>query len=244
MLKSEVGIPSPRFTGQRVNLAAEARRARHRLYPMTAVYSAHALLVLALGLRSNPLVAALFCLLGWLLWTLIEYLAHRFVLHWRFPDGPGLQHLLHRAFDGYHGEHHARPWDGNHINGSLRDTGLFAFTVAAVCFLAPIHTLPVLWAGVLQAYVVEEWVHQSTHFPSVYRIKGRYFRYINRHHLYHHSPRGAEVAFGLSSGLWDFVLGTRVPERDRRRLFAARAARASRSAPHGTRQPRICEETQ
>ena len=41
-------------------------------------------------------------------------------------------------------------------------------------------------AGILQAYVVEEWVHHSVHF---YQFENLYFRYIKRHHLYHHSPR-------------------------------------------------------
>jgi 4-hydroxysphinganine ceramide fatty acyl 2-hydroxylase len=242
MLKSEVGIPSPEFPRQRVDLPAEARRARHRLYPMTAVYSTYALIVLFVGLKERPFAALAFYLLGWLLWTLVEYLTHRYVLHWRFPDGPGLKHWLHRAFDSYHGEHHARPWDGNHINGSLRDTGLLALAGAALSWLlGPLPTLPVLWAGVVQAYVVEEWVHQSTHFPSVYRLKGRYFRYINRHHTYHHSPRGAEVAFGLSSGLWDVVLGTRIPEQDRQRLFG-RWPPAAAPDPD-TAQAQICEET-
>jgi 4-hydroxysphinganine ceramide fatty acyl 2-hydroxylase len=242
MLKSEVGIPSPEFPRQRVDLPAEARRARHRLYPMTVVYSTYALIVLVLGLRAEPLLALAFYLLGGLLWTLVEYLAHRYVLHWRFPDGPGLKHWLHRAFDGYHSEHHARPWDGNHINGSLRDTGSLALAGAVVArFLGPVHTLPVLWAGVIQAYVVEEWVHQSTHFFSVYRLKGRYFRYIHRHHTYHHSPRGAEVAFGLSSGLWDAVLGTRIPEEDRQRLSGRRPPAATPGPDPA--QAQICEET-
>lgn len=100
-----------------------------------------------------------------------------------------------------------------------RDTVLYMAVLAAASFLAPLHTAPVLWAAVMQSYVIEEWAHHGTHFPTVYGLRGPYWRYIVRHHAYHHSPRGTEIAFGLTSGGWDAVLGTRVPVRDRERLY-------------------------
>lgn len=226
ILKSKVGMPAVQFSGQKIDLAAEARRARGRLYPATLLYSAYATGVLALALASGAPVGTTLAFYGagWVAWTLIEYLAHRYVLHYRFPDGPGpVQHWLHEAFDNLHTVHHARPWDGDHINGTIKDTLLYMAFFAAVSWLAPLHTGPVFWAAVMQAYVVEEWVHQSTHYPALYRLEGPYWRYITRHHAYHHSPRGAELAFGLTSGLWDAVFGTRVPERDRRLLYRAPA---------------------
>ena len=36
---------------------------------------------------------------------------------------------------------------------------------------------------------------------------------------------GAELAFGLTSGFWDAIFGTRIPESDRRRVFAPRRSR-------------------
>ena len=166
-----------------------------------------------------------FYAVGWLVWTLIEYLAHKYILHYRFPDGPGpVQHWLHVTADNLHTEHHARPWDGNHINGTIKDTLLYMAFLGALSFLAPLHTAPVLWAAVMQAYVVEEWVHQSTHYPTLYGLRGPYWRYITRHHAYHHSPRGAELAFGLTNGLWDVIFGTRIPEEDRRLLYGRHRA--------------------
>jgi 4-hydroxysphinganine ceramide fatty acyl 2-hydroxylase len=221
MLKSKVGMPAPRFGGAVIHLAAEARKARRRLYPVTVLYSTYSLAVLGLALRSGrgPHVALGFYGGGWMAWTLVEYVAHRWVLHFRFPDGPGpVQHWLHRTFDSLHSEHHERPWDGDHINGTIKDTLLYVSLIAALSFLAPLPTAPVLWAGVMQAYVVEEWVHQSVHYLYLYRLKGRYWRYIGRHHCYHHSRRGSEVAFGLTNGFWDIVFDTRIPAADRRRL--------------------------
>lgn len=228
MLKSKVGMPLIRFADQRIDLAAEARRARRRFYPATIVYSAYALTVgwLAFAQASVVAVPIASIIAGTVSWTLIEYLAHRYVLHGRFPDGPGpVQHWMHVKFDSLHAEHHERTWDGNHINGTIRDTWLYMTAFAALSFLAPLETAPLFWAAIMQCYVVEEWVHHSVHYLHVYRLRGRYWRYIGRHHAYHHSPRGTEVAFGLTSGFWDVVFATRVPARDRALLYGSRSAR-------------------
>lgn len=215
ILKSVHGIPFPTFP-RGVDLAREARTARRRFYPVTVLYSAYALLVVALALRRAPLPALLFLVLGVGFWTWLEYVVHRFVLHGRFPDGPGrLQHLLHRRFDRMHGDHHLRPWDGRYINGFL-ETLPFAALLVALASLTPLPTAPVFVAALLQCYVIEEWVHYTVHFHVIH---WRYFDYIRRHHLYHHSPRGTEMAFGLTNGAWDALVGTRIPALDRQRLY-------------------------
>jgi sterol desaturase/sphingolipid hydroxylase (fatty acid hydroxylase superfamily) len=148
-----------------------------------------------------PWVAA-----GALVWTWVEYLAHRFVLHGIFPNGPGWwRQLLHRRFDHLHWHHHQEPWNGRHISGTLRDTGPFVAVLAALAAVAPLSTAPALVAAFLLGYVIEEWVHLSVHFAG---WRGRYFRYIRRHHMYHHGARGRDLAFGLTSDAWDRVYGT------------------------------------
>src|SRR5262249_16847373 len=144
---------------------------------------------------------------GVAVWTLVEYLAHRYVLHGIFRDGPGLQHWIHQRFDELHWEHHKRPWDGRHINGTIGDTLPFVLPAAAVSFLLPVYTLPAFLAGLIQAYIVEEWVHQAVH---MYDFRDPYFRYIKRHHSYHHTEKGTELAFGLTNGVWDRVVGTAI----------------------------------
>ena len=216
VLKSVHGIPFPTYP-QGIDLPREARTARRRFYPVTILYTAYMLVVLPLALRRRPWQALAFVALGVAVWTWLEYTVHRHVLHGRFPDGPGwLRHHLHRFFDTMHGDHHLRPWDGMYINGFL-DSLPFAAAFAFVSLLAPLPTAPVMVAGLLECYVVEEWVHYTVHF---HRFRWRYFDYIRRHHLYHHSPRGGDIAFGLTSGLWDAVLGTRIAPIDRRLLYA------------------------
>jgi sterol desaturase/sphingolipid hydroxylase (fatty acid hydroxylase superfamily) len=204
--------------GPRFRRDVEARRSRQRLWPVSVLYTAYALTVVGFGAASDhPVVALLTFLLGTCVWTLVEYKVHRYILHGRFPDGPGFfQHLLHKAFDHLHWEHHKRPWDGNHINGTIKDTLPFVLPMALLAHLGPVWAAPALLAGILQAYVVEEWVHHSVHF---YSWSGLYFRYIKRHHLYHHSPRGMAIAFGLTNGFWDIVYDTRIPADVRQALY-------------------------
>jgi sterol desaturase/sphingolipid hydroxylase (fatty acid hydroxylase superfamily) len=210
-------VTSVQVVSSVVDRPAEARKARRRLYPVTVLYTLFASVVLLTALRTRPRLALLSFGLGVALWTALEYYAHRFVLHGRFPDGPGLfQHFLHKYFDHLHWEHHKRPWDGNHINGTIADTLPLSAPLALLGFLLPSWSLSAVLAGLLQAYIVEEWVHHSVHF---YEFRGRYFRYIKRHHLYHHSPKGMNVAYGLSNGLWDIVFDTRIPADVRLSLF-------------------------
>jgi sterol desaturase/sphingolipid hydroxylase (fatty acid hydroxylase superfamily) len=211
----EIRIPG----GARFRREVEARRSRHRLYPVSVLYTAFALGVLGFVLRSQrPGVGVACFALGIVAWTWVEYFAHRSILHGRFPDGPGLvEHVLHKYFDHLHWEHHKRPWDGNHINGTIKDTLPIVAPATLLSFLAPVWSLPVFFAGILQAYVIEEWVHHSVHF---YEFRSLYFRYIKRHHLYHHSPKGMQIAFGLTNGFWDIVYDTRISPEIRRALYA------------------------
>jgi sterol desaturase/sphingolipid hydroxylase (fatty acid hydroxylase superfamily) len=210
-------VPEPRRGS--VQREVEARKARHRLYPVSILYSVYALTLLLLALReSTRLVSLAFFALGGVVWTAVEYWAHRYILHGRFPDGPGsFEHFCHRFFDHLHLEHHQRPWDGNHVNGTIKDTLPFVLVLVAGSYLFPWHTAPLLIAGVIQAYIVEEWIHHSVHFCS---FKAHYFQYIKRHHLYHHSPRGSNVGYGLTNGFWDVVWDTRIPEAERKALYS------------------------
>ena len=196
----------------------EARKARHRLYPVTIVYTLASLGMLAVCVFSEHwLRGLLFYGAGFAVWTWMEYEIHRYILHGRFPEGPGLwRRFLHKNFDHLHWEHHARPWDGNHVNGTLKDTGAFIVLFLGLSFVFPAWTMTMVIAGIMQAYIIEEWVHHSVHFCS---FRSKYFRYIKRHHMFHHSPKGSEVGYGLTNGFWDIVFGTRIPAPIRRALY-------------------------
>jgi sterol desaturase/sphingolipid hydroxylase (fatty acid hydroxylase superfamily) len=203
--KSREGIPYPLQPPPGIELHREARIARRRFYPVTVLYSAYAVWVWWMGLRAGAASAVAAAAVAVVAWTLVEYLVHRYVLHGRFPDGPGSwRRLLHALFDSSHLEHHERPWDGRHINGRF-DTVPFALALVLGASLTPAPAAPVFVATLLACYVSEEWIHYAVHFHP---IDNRYFRNLRRHHLFHHGRRGRDVAFGLTSALWDVPFGT------------------------------------
>jgi cyclopropane-fatty-acyl-phospholipid synthase len=211
MLKSDVGpFPEPRFP-RGINLGAEDRKARHRLYPVTILYPAYFVLLLTLAVRSSHTVRALgFVGLGAVGWTLAEYLVHRHVLHGVFPRRKGLlSRCLHYMFDGSHSNHHSRPWDGRHINGHL-DTLYAAAVFIPLSLLAPAASASVWVATIFLCYTMEEWAHHAMHF---WNFEWAYFRYVRGRHLYHHSRHGVGIAYGITTAFWDTALGTPIPMR-------------------------------
>jgi sterol desaturase/sphingolipid hydroxylase (fatty acid hydroxylase superfamily) len=214
-----VSLPSQRTA--EIPFAAYKRQqaalARHRLYPLTIFYTVYAVLVFAIASSSkHPWTSVVFFAAGSVTWTFVEYLFHRFVLHGRFPPGEGLiRRFLHERLDPLHWDHHARPFDGSHISGELKDILPLFFVAVPVSFLFPVYTAPVLLAGVVQSYVSEEWLHYALHFSN---SRFPLFRRMKKYHLYHHSPRGIDKGYGITTRFWDGVFDTRFPEAVRRSL--------------------------
>jgi hypothetical protein len=227
LLKSEVGpFPEPVFP-RGIDVAVEDRKARRRLYPVTAIYTVHLLVMLALAVRGGHAARALgFAAVGAATWTFMEYFSHRYILHVAFPRGKGpVRRLLHHLFDASHADHHARPWDGNHINGHL-DTLFVAVVLVPLSFLGPADSTAVAVAALFACYVGEEWAHHAMHF---WNFRWRYFQYVRARHLYHHSRHGVGTAFGITSDFWDKVFGTRIPAPQRQRLVPLRAVPVARA---------------
>jgi sterol desaturase/sphingolipid hydroxylase (fatty acid hydroxylase superfamily) len=224
-LKSEVGPwPEPTFPPG-IDLELEASRSRRRMYVVTVVYSVYLLALLTLAWRASHLARALaFSVLGLAAWTMMEYLVHRFVLHVAFPARKDLvSRILHELFDAAHADHHAQPWDGYHINGHV-DTLFVAVFMVPLSFLAPPYTASVAVAALFAGYAGEEWAHHAMHFCN---FRWRYFQYLRRRHLYHHSRHGVGTAYGVTSDFWDKVFGTRIPAPQRDRLLPPPATRHS-----------------
>lgn len=204
--KTTVGIPDPRH-GRGVVLAEEARTSRRRLYPVSAAYGTFAFAAFGWAWLSSSASAVTSFVAGVVAWTWVEYMGHKYLLHGVYPPGPGrVRAWLHRRLDHLHWEHHERPWDGRHINGTLTDTWHVAVVLAfAASGFAGAQLGLAFVGGLLGGYVAEEWLHHSVHF---YAWRAGWFRSLKARHFHHHSARGKHVGFGLSSPLWDAVLGT------------------------------------
>ena len=131
--------------------------------------------------------------IGLLVWTLVEYLVHRFVYH----------HAPY--FAPMHGEHHDHP-DALLGFPSFVSTGLI---VAAFYFPIRLHSLAAatrLTIGMLIGYALYMFVHHATHHFDIQPGDALYRARV-RHLGHHYRPTGN---FGVTTGLWDAAFGTAI----------------------------------
>jgi 4-hydroxysphinganine ceramide fatty acyl 2-hydroxylase len=209
----------------------QAKISRRSLYWITVFYTTSAAIFLTLGLRSgHPYRALAFFVFGLPVWTFVEYTSHRWVFHKHWPISKRpikkyFTYLSHKFLEPTHFGHHDRPFDGTHINGRIRDLLPIFIPAVIVSFaLFPIYTAPVLLGGVVQCYVLEEWIHHCEHY---YNFNNRYFRHIKKSHLYHHSSQGVGRGYGITNAFWDVVFNSRYSPEVRERLFGSRQQKAS-----------------
>jgi sterol desaturase/sphingolipid hydroxylase (fatty acid hydroxylase superfamily) len=151
--------------------------------------------------------------LGFISFTLVEYLVHRYVYHlsthtdWR-------KRFQYKA----HGVHHEFPKDKDR----LAMPPLLSITVATILLLLfrlvmgdfAFAFLP----GFLAGYAYYLSVHYVVH---IYQPPRNFLRALWVNHSVHHYKDG-DVVFGVSSPLWDYVFGTmNVRKKDHNRNHAA-----------------------
>lgn len=139
-------------------------------------------------------------LLGYVIWTLTEYLGHRFLFHCEFPGALGarIHHLIH-------GVHHVHPNDPLRLVMPVLLSGpimLIAFVVARLLFGLPL-AYPVL-VGFILGYLGYDMVHYYVHHGAPTTRLGLALR---RAHMLHHF-RDPTRGFGVSAPWWDHVFGT------------------------------------
>jgi sterol desaturase/sphingolipid hydroxylase (fatty acid hydroxylase superfamily) len=137
---------------------------------------------------------------GILLWTLVEYLMHRFLFH----PGNGWESLA-RVAEALHGVHHRRPRDPNEILASARTSIPPSVVIIGLVWIASrsIFTTAGVMSGVWMGFVYYEWVHYRVHMTNASGL----IDWHRRHHFHHHFV-DERRCFGITSPLWDVVLGT------------------------------------
>jgi cyclopropane-fatty-acyl-phospholipid synthase len=131
---------------------------------------------------------------GYLMWGLLEYLLHRFVLH-------GLQ-----PFRAMHEQHHQRP------QARLGTPTVISAPLFAGLVFLPAWRLLGLWpacalmSGVLVGYLAYSLAHHMCHHPN--STSAWSSRRMQRWHARHHARLPAAGCYGVSNGLWDQVFGT------------------------------------
>lgn len=137
---------------------------------------------------------------GWLAWTLIEYVLHRFLFHL----APRNEADKMRAFL-MHGYHHDFPDDRMRLVAPpVMSWGPAAIIGISFFFLFGPHVWSVVFAGTLTGYIAYDWIHYYTHHG---RPTGGLGKWMRRYHMKHHYKDG-NAWYGVSSPLWDYVFGT------------------------------------
>lgn len=137
-------------------------------------------------------------LCGVLLWSLVEYLVHRFIYH------------KVAVLKDLHGMHHSHPADliGAPIWLSIASFALVFFLLAR---LWDVEMASATTTGLIAGYFSYLLIHDAVHRWQL--DEGSWLRSHRLRHLRHHRqlPPGN---FGVTTGFWDVVFGTEVaPER-------------------------------
>ncbi|MDW8416827.1 MAG: sterol desaturase family protein [Bacteroidia bacterium] len=137
---------------------------------------------------------------GWVVWTLVEYLLHRFAFH----EEPGRP--LAEKHD-IHWIHHRQPQDPTHIVTSLRLTiQLEVLFFGLFWFIGGGHpAVGAVYGGFGMGYLFYETIHLLIHVHPMPPL--RWLRGLWRHHYWHHY-RTPDRYYGVTSRWWDYLFGT------------------------------------
>lgn len=149
----------------------------------------------ALGLNTYLLILVI----GLLVWSLAEYLIHRYVFHLK-PKSNFARKVVYSA----HGNHHDDPFDPLRGVMPIMPAVLYATIFYGFFYLIiPGMYLDAFFAAFLIGYLLYDGIHYYTHHG---RPKYRLGKFLRRVHLVHHVHD--DVMFGISSPLWDLVFST------------------------------------
>lgn len=154
----------------------------------------------------TALTVAVGVVAGIVLWTLAEYLLHRFAMH--ALNGKGMmsrEHLEHHVTSSWsYSSTHLLSWSGVIVVGAL--------VWAPVGWLLLGRNGSALGVGWVIGYAGYEYQHAMAHLRGP---RGRYSTWLRRHHFHHHfgHPRANH---GVTTSVWDRVFATNeLPDRVR-----------------------------
>jgi len=140
-------------------------------------------------------------ILGLFVWTLTEYIMHRFVFHYVPADKPWALRL-HFIF---HGVHHDYPSDARRLvlppSVSIPLAALFYFLFNAIL---PANDVWGFFPGFILGYLIYDITHYAIHH---FNFKGNIWKKIKQHHMLHHY-QDPDKGYGVSSPLWDKIFGS------------------------------------
>lgn len=175
---------------------------RTNYWAEVGVDAALALLLAIEGWRHHaggPLSALLAFGLGLLAFSFIEYFFHRWMFHTRVP-----------LFEQGHRTHHEQPLGYDSLPFFLPAVVLLALAGLFVLIM-PVGFALMLAASITLGYIIYGLSHFIIHHVRFKRPLLR--RWAGAHHVHHYHP---DSNFGLTTPLWDVLLGTRYVRQPRK----------------------------
>jgi len=144
-------------------------------------------------------VIALNIVLGILVWTLAEYMIHKYPFHYHAKSAFGRRNVYIM-----HGNHHDDPMDPLRGVMPIIPAIVYVFILYQLSNLVvPTQYLQLFFGGFMIGYLLYDGIHYYTHHGKPKNAIGKYLR---RSHLIHHVH--PDIKFGISTPLWDILLGT------------------------------------
>ncbi len=175
--------------------------------PVSMYFLVQAILKAPVG--SFPVHILVGFLIGLLIWSISEYLLHRFVFHF-----PAKSERGKRITFLFHGIHHAQP----QIKTRLVMPPVVSIPLAAIFFgLFYLVIVVILKAGqwfdsVFSAFILGYLIYDLTHyFTHHFPMRKGYAKFVKRYHMQHHY-KTPNQRFGVSSPIWDMVFKTKPSE--------------------------------
>lgn len=161
---------------------------------------------LAVWLSDSVVEFALGLAWGVFVYSLVEYLMHRFLYHWE-PENKFIRFIT-ADVGRHHMRHHREPSDYKAaINAVQTPVIILCSFMATWVFVMP-EPIEGFWlASVLAGsmnYIAQELIHFGTHHMP---MDNRLLAIVKRHHMLHHY-REENSNFGLFWTFWDRLLGT------------------------------------
>ncbi|WP_221393215.1 sterol desaturase family protein [Dyadobacter sp. NIV53] len=137
---------------------------------------------------------------GLFIWTLTEYVMHRFVFHFT-PKGK----LMERIHFIFHGVHHDYPNDANRLvmppSVSIPLATGFYFLFASVMGE---FVVAAFFSGFISGYLIYDMTHYALHHAN---FKNNFWKNLKKHHMTHHYSE-SNKGYGVSSNFWDKIFGS------------------------------------
>ena len=171
---------------------------RYICLPAAIVFSTIALMNPSLAVGSR----VLWFIFGLGVWTFLEYVLHRWILHWNPKN-----FIFHAIIKRLHIFHHEDPSDQTQVCIPFILSGSFWILVygVAIYFFGAHHVKGFLViSAIFLMMTVYDIAHYSAHYMPAYQS---WVKFLKKHHMLHHFSDHTK-RFGVTSPLWDYVFGT------------------------------------